>query len=220
MNETWLPIPGLSKYEISRDLKVRNKRTGKLLTPNIRQEVRLRRDDDRVYTVRTYRLLYAALHGVRLDSTRKVVFYDEGNGKISLISSEELLARMRDNRGYIRPDVCCGYYKEALAVIEMILDAYETGDFSRIAGEIYKQEDLLVRHMVGNLGVATDTAREAFSVIAERMLTSIKEKTVTVYNVKSYLCRLANAYITERRKINKRIVHYDEAVLRHNAYDF
>lgn len=221
MNETWLPIPGFPRYEVNKNLEVRNKRTGRLMKLNVRGEVRLRRPNKQEYAVRACRLLYAAIHGVDPGNIRRVVYYDEGNGRMTLIGDKELLAKMRDNRTYVSPDTCCDYYKEAQETIRTILDAYETEDFSRIADKIYQCEDFLTRYMIANLGVtSSETIREAFFSIAEQTLTSIKEKTATVYNVKPYLIRLTRAYFSKMHEINKRIVHYDEAVLRHNACDF
>lgn len=211
--EAWEEIPGFSRYRINiatREIQSSAKSRGREWRPlTIRQSgnVWIRSDKNKPYAGSPARILYCALHKInplRLD--RNLYVTEAKDGTLRLCDSREFNQYRLKNKptrteGYIK-----GEYQKAKRVIDLILDAYESENYTPVVSEIWSYE-AKVKDFLRARGLAynNDKIEEIWMQVFDITIDAIKKRKAYIVNVLGYLKRVAITLVTNERKIRERV---------------
>ena len=209
----WAAIPGFSRYRINtvtREIQSMNKSGGRewrTLKVHTNGHVGIRSDKNKTFAGSPNRLLYCALHNVnpqRLDSNLFVI--EAKDGTLRLFDRREFNQfRIKDRptrtEAYIK-----GEYEKAKRVIDIILTAYKTEDYTQVVAEIWSYEGKIKDFLkIRNLAFNKDRIEEIWMQVFDITIDAIKKRKAYIVNVLGYLKRVAITIVTNERKIKERV---------------
>ncbi len=212
-DEAWVGIPGFSKYRINtetREIQSQNKSKGKewrTLKLRMNGHVWMHSDKNKTFAGRPQRILYCALHGInptRLDSNLFVV--ETKDGTLRLCDKREFNQFRLKEKPIRTESYIKGEYQKAKRVIDIILEAYETENYSKVVSEIWSCEaDLKKFLQVRGLAFKEERMEEIWMQIFDVTIDAIKKRKAYIVNVLGYLKRVAITLVTNERKINEKV---------------
>lgn len=210
----WITIPGFSRYRINpetREIQSSNLSRGKeWRTMKVKRNgmVGIKSDKNESYGSYPKRLLYCALHGInplRMNSRLFVTEAADGTLHICDISG---FNQFRLKEKPVRTDSSIKEdYRRAKRIIDLILQAYETEDYSQVVSEIWQYEKQ-IKHFLRLRGLAYNEEKieEIWMQIFDVIIDAIKKRKAYIVNVLGYLKRIAVTLVTNERKMRKRMM--------------
>lgn len=209
----WATIPGFSKYRINtetREIQSINRSRGKewrTIKAQGNGAICIKADKGKSYTAQPNRFCYCALHNInplRLDSHLYVT--EAADGTLRLLDSREFNQfRIKDrptrSEAYLK-----GEYEKAKRVIDIILAAYQTENYTQVVTEIWSYEGKVKDFIKARgLAFAADKIEEIWMQVFDITLDAIRKRKAYIINVLGYLKRVAITIAANERKIKERV---------------
>lgn len=217
MKTEYSAIPGFTHYRICKETKkVQSNSSGEWrnLSLNVSNNCYALCYKGHRYAFRFSRLMYAVENSISPLDLPEGSLVVEKCKKLCLISRSRALEynkcneRRMDNKSEenIRDE-----YLKSIRFSQLVLSAYDTGDYSRVIAEMWGLEDDLRKYLRSNhIAINKKKQDELVAHIMEMTLNAITSKHACVTSVFSYMKTKARAIHSELLKEKKRLISYDE----------
>lgn len=208
-NETWIPVPGFSAYEVSPDGRVRSlkrggyelkKLRGKSLQGNYRSD-----SGERLFSS-WVRMYYCSLYGINpLDLKGKDVFISMENGEFKVEGKKEWMQSLRVFNSYRLSPLDMEHirqrYERSKEVCDAILEYYETGNARRIGEMILSIKSEVQWYMRDKLQVYNpDMREEVFDQSVELFFKTLQERKRIIYGLRPFFYKSVRYIMMNIRK--------------------
>lgn len=209
----FISIPGFEAYRISPETKeIQSSKQGKWKPLKIKYCgcYRLTDKTGEIYTAKPSRILYAALNNIDPRLIGKNLYVVEQGRNIMLVDRAEFADYMAERRPSKKAETIRQEYKQAIKLCNIILQAYETEDYTQVVSEIWKYENKLRAYMYARrIAINREKQNELWAQTFEVVLDAIREKRAYIVNMWGYLTRVLRTIHANMMRQKKLIISYD-----------
>lgn len=225
MKTEYLAIPGFTHYRICKETKKvqsNYKNEWKDLKPD-RSKILTLYNEGKRYVFSINRLLYAVEKDISLADIPRNILVAEQSGKLLLITRNSFVehCKLNERRMAIRDRVDIrDQYLQGIHFAQLVLSAYDTGDYSQVIAEIWKHENYLRKYIRAKaIAVNKEKQDELISQVFDRTLKAITARTASILNLLGYMKIILRAIHSELLKEKKRLISYDDR-FRHDCASY